>query len=130
MSISETEAATSIDSVTLRDSPARPVIPVERITQLSVLQRAITMEEAEEKSYRNTYHGVWWRALNYRCGFCLNKLSKSPRSLRRFVLMLFSLGEGYCPHCFTVKMHPIGILKFVVSPIRALYYSFLDAEDS
>jgi len=130
MSITKPEAATSFDSVTLDDSQGQSVAPAEQVTHLSVLERALAMEDAKERAYRDTNHGVWWRALNFRCGFCLNKLSHSPRSLRSLVLMLFSLGEGYCPHCFTVKIHPIGILKFLVSPIRALYYSFLDAERS
>lgn len=128
MSITRAEAATSLDSVTLRNSQGQSVAPAEQVTHLSVFERALAMEEAKEKAYRNADHGVWWRALNYRCGFCLNKLSSSPRSLRHYVLMLFSLGEGYCPHCFTVKIHPIGIFKLLVSPIRALYYSYLDAE--
>ncbi len=73
---------------------------------------------------------VLYRALTYRCHFCMNPLQSGPKGLTKFFWAMFSLRVGYCPHCFVVRTHPIGPLKLLLLPFRMLYIAFLDAEDS
>ena len=85
--------------------------------------------ESEAKADREL-PSVWYRAMTYRCHFCLNPLQAGPRGLVRVFWAMLSLRVGYCPHCFVVRTHPIGPLKLLLAPFRAIYTAFLDAEES
>lgn len=77
---------------------------------------------------KSTVPSAWWRAMNYRCHFCLKVLA--PMKMGPLDRLVWFLGfrQMYCQHCFIAHYRPFGLLKLVLAPFRWVYYNLADEE--
>ena len=77
---------------------------------------------------KSTVPSAWWRAMNYRCHFCMKVLAPMKMgTLDRFLLFL-SIRQYYCQHCFIAHYRPFGPLKLLLAPLRWVYFNLADEE--
>ncbi len=77
---------------------------------------------------KSTVPSAWWRAMNYRCHFCMKVLAPMKMgTLDRFLLLL-SIRQYYCQHCFIAHYRPFGPLKLLLAPLRWVYFNLADEE--
>ena len=77
---------------------------------------------------KSTVPSAWWRAMNYRCHFCMKVLAPMKMGPLDRLIWFFGFRQMYCQHCFIAHYRPFGLLKLLLAPFRWVYYNLADEE--
>jgi len=77
---------------------------------------------------KSTVPSAWWRAMNYRCHFCVKVLAPMEMKSLDYVFWLLGFRQMYCQHCFIAHYRPFGLLKLLLAPFRWVYFNLADEE--
>lgn len=77
---------------------------------------------------KSTVPSAWWRAMNYRCHFCMKVLAPMEMKALDYLFWVLGFRQMYCQHCFIAHYRPFGLLKLLLAPLRWVYYNLADEE--